>query len=124
MEKAISIYEGILQKITKVVGVIAGFLLFIPALMIFYEVIMRGVFDAPTEWSIEMSVYCVLVAGFLGMPVSYGAGKHIRVDMLTSQLSAKTRTYLELVTSLIGAAFCAVFFVEALNMSLLSLEID
>ena len=57
MKKAIFLYEMILQKITDVVGVFAGILLFVPALMVFYEVIMRGVFNAPTEWS--MLVICV-----------------------------------------------------------------
>lgn len=105
-------------------GVFAGIILFVPALMIFYEVVMRGVFNAPTEWSIEMSVYCVLVAGFLGMPVAYGAGKHIKVDILTSRLSPKNYCFLELIASLIGAAFCLIFFVEAVNMASLSYEID
>lgn len=105
-------------------GVFAGVILFVPALMIFYEVVMRGVFNAPTEWSIELSVYCVLVAGFLGMPVTYGAGKHIKVDILTSKLSPKNYCFLEILASTIGAIFCLVFFMEAVNMASLSYEID
>jgi C4-dicarboxylate transporter DctQ subunit len=87
----LDIYNAILNKVTRIIGTFAGVLLFIPALMIFYEVIMRGVFNAPTEWSIEMSVYCVLVAGFLGMPITYLEGKHIQVDLLIAHLSYKNR---------------------------------
>ncbi|MFR9141937.1 MAG: TRAP transporter small permease [Phascolarctobacterium faecium] len=64
MKSALEVYEKFLNAITKAVGVIAGILLLLPALMVFYEVVMRGLFNAPTEWSIELSVYCVLVAGF------------------------------------------------------------
>ncbi|MDD4320659.1 MAG: TRAP transporter small permease [Acidaminococcaceae bacterium] len=124
MKKAIFFYETILKKVTNVMGVFAGVILFVPALMIFYEVVMRGMFNAPTEWSIELSVYCVLVAGFLGMPVTYGAGKHIKVDIFTSKLSPKNYCFLEILASTIGAIFCLVFFVEAVNMASLSYEID
>lgn len=82
MKSALEVYEKFLNAITKAVGVIAGILLLLPALMVFYEVVMRGLFNAPTEWSIELSVYCVLVAGFLGMSVTYAAGKHIHVDIV------------------------------------------
>jgi C4-dicarboxylate transporter DctQ subunit len=120
----LDIYNAILNKVTRIIGTFAGVLLFIPALMIFYEVIMRGVFNAPTEWSIEMSVYCVLVAGFLGMPITYLEGKHIQVDLLIAHLSYKNRVKLEIFTSIMGIVFCGIFFMEAANMSMLSLEIN
>ena len=124
MRKILDGYNKILNTVTKVLGTLAGVLLFVPAFMIFYEVIARGIFNAPTEWSIEMSVYCVLVAGFLGMPITYLEGKHIQVDIIIAHLSRKTRLKLEIITSIIGIIFCAIFFYEALNMALLSLEIN
>lgn len=124
MKSALEVYEKFLNAITKAVGVIAGILLLLPALMVFYEVVMRGLFNAPTEWSIELSVYCVLVAGFLGMSVTYAAGKHIHVDIVLSHLSARTRCYIELFTTIVGIFFCAVFVMQSLDMALLSYEMD
>ena len=115
MKSALEVYEKFLNAITKAVGVIAGILLLLPALMVFYEVVMRGLFNAPTEWSIELSVYCVLVAGFLGMSVTYAAGKHIHVDIVLSHLSARTRCYIELFTTIVGIFFCAVFVMQSLD---------
>ena len=68
--------------LTRVVGIIAGLLLFIPAFSVVYEVIMRGMFNSPTEWVVEISTYCVTIAGFLGMAVTFVANKHIKVDIL------------------------------------------
>ena len=85
LKKVIEFYAKVLDSATYAVGVVAGLLFLLPALMICYEVIMRGIFNAPTEWSIEVSVYCVLVAGFLGMPVAYMSGKHIKVDIIIRQ---------------------------------------
>ena len=76
--------------LTRVVGIIAGLLLFIPAFSVVYEVIMRGMFNSPTEWVVEISTYCVTIAGFLGMAVTFVANKHIKVDILLSHLSKRT----------------------------------
>lgn len=124
MKEFMVIYSKILDKATAMVGMFAGILLFIPALSVCYEVVMRGLFNAPTEWAIEISVYCVLVAGFLGLTVTYGAGKHISVDIFTNFCSAKTRTYLEVFTSFIGLLFSAIFVYEAWDMAMFSLLIE
>ena len=108
MKSALEVYEKFLNAITKAVGVIAGILLLLPALMVFYEVVMRGLFNAPTEWSIELSVYCVLVAGFLGMSVTYAAGKHIHVDIVLSHLSARTRCYIDFLQLLLVFFLCRI----------------
>ena len=124
MKSAIEIYGKILDAVTKIVAVIAGILILMPALMVFYEVVMRGLFNAPTEWSIELSVYCVLIAGFLGMSVTSAAGKHIHVDIVVGSLSPRTRCFIEVFTTCVGIFFCAVFVMESFDMAILSLEMD
>lgn len=124
MKSAIEIYGKILDAVTKIVAVIAGILILMPALMVFYEVVMRGLFNAPTEWSIELSVYCVLIAGFLGMSVTCAAGKHIHVDIVVGSLSPRTRCFIEVFTTCVGIFFCAVFVMESFDMAILSLEMD
>ena len=49
MKSALEVYEKFLNAITKAVGVIAGILLLVPGVMFFYEVVMRGLFNPPTE---------------------------------------------------------------------------
>ena len=87
MERFITVYDKILHLLTKAAGVIAGLLVLFTGFMIVYEVICRGVFNAPTEWVMEISTYCVVVAGFLGMGVAYAGKKHIHVDIVMSKMS-------------------------------------
>ena len=87
MKSFLAVYRKFLMGLTRVVGIIAGLLLFIPAFSVVYEVIMRGMFNSPTEWVVEISTYCVTIAGFLGMAVTFVANKHIKVDILLSHLS-------------------------------------
>lgn len=58
------------------------------------------------------------------MSVTYAAGKHIHVDIVLSHLSARTRCYIELFTTIVGYFFCAVFVMQSLDMALLSYEMD
>ena len=124
MKSFVNNYSKIVQALVDVCGYIAGALLFIPALSISYEVVMRGMFNQPTDWAIEISTYCVVIAGFLGMPHAYSAGKHINVDLLVQTFTDKTRCLLKVFTSAIGVVFCALLCTRGLDMALLSLELE
>ena len=124
MEKFLIIYEKILQVLTKLVGVIAGVLVLYCAFSFVWEVIARGLLYSPTEWVMEISTYCVLIAGFLGMGVAYAGKKHIHVDIFVSKMSPKTLTYVEVLTSLIGIFYSFIFMIYSWNMAMLSLEMN
>lgn len=124
MEKFLIIYEKILQVLTKLVGVIAGVLVLYCAFSIVWEVIARGLLNSPTEWVMEISTYCVLIAGFLGMGVAYAGKKHIHVDIFVSKMSPKTFTYVEVLTSLIGIFYSLIFMIYSWDMAMLSLEMN
>lgn len=124
MEKVLIIYEKILQVLTKLVGVIAGVLVLYCAFSIVWEVIARGLLNSPTEWVMEISTYCVLIAGFLGMGVAYAGKKHIHVDIFVSKMSPKTLTYVEVLTSLIGFFYSFIFMIYSWDMAMLSLEMN
>lgn len=124
MEKFLIIYEKILQVFTKLVGVIAGVLVLYCAFSIVWEVIARGLLNSPTEWVMEISTYCVLIAGFLGMGVAYAGKKHIHVDIFVSKMSPKTLTYVEVLTSLIGIFYSFIFMIYSWDMAMLSLEMN
>lgn len=124
MEKFLIIYEKILQVLTKLVGVIAGVLVLYCAFSIVWEVIARGLLNSPTEWVMEISTYCVLIAGFLGMGVAYAGKKHIHVDIFVSKMSPKTLTYVEVLTSLIGIFYSFIFMIYSWDMAMLSMEMN
>ncbi|WP_425058730.1 hypothetical protein SCACP_33880 [Sporomusa carbonis] len=124
MGKIINLLDGIIQKLTSLATVLAGMGILLTAVIVCYEVIMRGLFNAPTEWSIEVSVYLILVSGFLGMAVTYADDKHIRVDILTSRLSARTNTCLNIFVGLVSLIFCVIFLRESWDMALVSYQLD
>lgn len=124
MERFVRIYDRILNVIINITGVVAGLLVLFTGFMIVYEVICRSIFNAPTEWVMEISTYCVVVAGFLGMGVAYAGKKHIHVDILISRLSPKARCYIEFGTAFIGAFYSLIFMQQSWEMAMFSLEIN
>lgn len=85
----------------------AATLLAIGAIVV-YEVAARYVFDAPTIWVQEISVYLLLVCAFLGFAPTMHAGEHIRIDLLVKRFGARARSALEFATCLAIAAFAAI----------------
>lgn len=124
MENFLKVYEKLLKHVTALVGVIAGALVMFCGFTIVWEVVSRGVLNAPTEWVMEVSTYCIVIAGFLGMGVAYAGKKHIHVDIFVSKMSAKSRTYTELVVSVIGIFYSYLFMVQSWKMVMLSIELN
>lgn len=124
LEKFLISYSKLLKVLTAIAGVIAGALVLFCSFTIVWEIIARGLLNSPTEWVMEISTYCVVIAGFLGMGVAYAGKKHIHVDIFLSHMSPKTRTYAEVLTSIMGIFYSFIFTVESWNMTMLSLELN
>lgn len=82
--------------------------LFAIAGIVVYEIAARYLFDAPTIWAQEISVYLLLVCAFIGFAPTMHAGEHIRIDLLVRRFGPRARGALELVTCLAIAAFAAI----------------
>jgi len=93
------------------------------SIIITYEVVMRYVFNAPTNWVTEYSGYAVVAASFFGAAYCFQKGKHIIVDVFTTRFSKKTSVCLEFVTLLWSAGFLGILSHSAINMIILSYRI-
>ena len=124
MQSIFAVYNRILEKVTNFTAVLAGILLFVPVFSIFYEVVSRGLFNEPTEWATELSTYCVLMAGFLGMGEALARGRHIHVDMMISHLPQKTNEVLRMAVSIICMIFTVIFCYTSAQMVYTSYDLD
>jgi TRAP-type C4-dicarboxylate transport system permease small subunit len=88
----------------------AGLLAFIAA-GVFYEVVVRYVFNAPTEWSLEITTYALVWAGFLAAGYTHQYRRHVRVDLLVERLSPGTQRRLAVWTELAALAVSALIVV-------------
>ena len=103
---------------------IAGICILATAIIVAYEVVLRFVFNAPTEWVNETSVYLVMVSAFLGFAPALAAGKHISVDLVVSNLLPAANKALKLLVSLLGLLFSLVFLYTSAEMVLNSYRLN
>jgi len=68
--------------------------------VVFYEIVMRGLFNMPTTWVLEYTTYSLVAAGFFGAGYVAKIDGHVKVDAITSRLSPRTKTIMEFVNSL------------------------
>jgi hypothetical protein len=74
-------------------------LLLIPLVaIVFYEVFMRKLFNMPTIWVFETTVYLYGFHYMMSMGVTMLYDKHVRIDIITLQLPEKIQLILRLIT--------------------------
>lgn len=85
---AISIWSG--NIVSVIYPVVVAFVV--------YEIIMRFVFNAPSIWSNEATVYLSALGYLLGGAYSLYYKAHVRVDILYLKFSPRVRAMLDVIT--------------------------
>lgn len=106
--------NGVLRLSVRIVNwlsslgyVVSCFCVVILIFSVAYEVLMRYVFNSPTNWSFEISSYLYLALILLGVSHVHRIDKHIKVEFFGTKLSRKAVTWNNLFGSILGLFFCA-----------------
>ena len=122
--KIFTVCDRAIALLTKLAASVAGLCILATAFIIVYEIVMRSFLHAPTEWVLEMSVYLILVAGFLGLAIAYREQAHVKVDLFVAHLPHRWRLTADILTALAGIVFCIVFVWESADMVQTSFAFD
>ena len=101
------------DRLLSVMAAIAAGALAFMALSVDYEIVMRYFLGRPTSWVVDFTEYALLYCLFLASPWVLARNAHIRIDILLQYFSPATVRGLELVSSIIALAACAVFFIAS-----------
>lgn len=83
-----------------------SWLVFVSMLISVGEVVSRYVFDSPTSWVHETTVFLIAIMFCVGGPVALARDKHIRVRVIYDQVSPRVRRWLDVLNALIALGFC------------------
>jgi TRAP-type C4-dicarboxylate transport system permease small subunit len=75
-------------------------------LIIVEQVWVRYLFNAPTIWQVEIAVYLLIAATFLGAPYGLKQNAHINIDILVVWLPERVRSRLDIITAFLALCFC------------------
>lgn len=90
----------IIDPISEWVGRVAKWLVLILAILNFYEVFMRYVFNQPSMWVYDISYMLGGTFFTLGMAYTLLKGKHIRVDVIYVKLQRKTQALMDILLTI------------------------
>lgn len=81
--------------------------------LIFYQIIMRYVFNNSSYWSEELARYIFMWQIWMGSSIGLREGKHIRIGLLTGKLKGRAKTAFALLSNIILFAFCLFLVAES-----------
>jgi C4-dicarboxylate transporter, DctQ subunit len=93
----------------KIGAYISGFFIILTTFMIFYEVISRWLFNKPTIWATELSIYAIIGSCFLGSAYAVRTYAHITVDLLINNVNDRMKTLLAYLSNAMGLVFSLIF---------------
>lgn len=111
----------VIDAISEWAGKVVGFLLLFLVGSLVYEVILRYVFNSPTFWSYDISMFAFGTAGLIAGAYTLRYRAHINIDILYVRLSPRRRAILDVVTASIFFFFCLLVIWQGGKMALYSL---
>ena len=114
----------LIDKIVRFIGKGASFLMPLLAFIVSFEVVARYVFNAPTIWAYDMSLFLFGYIAALGGAYAQQKRSHINVDILYATVSPKVKNIFNIITYSLGIFFLIVVFKMGLLKFDEALEFD
>jgi TRAP-type C4-dicarboxylate transport system permease small subunit len=106
MDRAVKMIESINARLGRYVG----WIILIISVLVGYDTVMRYVFNNPSEWVQEISIYGFAAFALLGSGYVQLRKSHIRTDVIFDRLNPRFQDYL----SIFYFIPCAVFVIAML----------
>ena len=113
-----SFLSSVLTVIYAVVEKASEFKLFVLALIIAYDVVLRYVFNSPTIWVLEISEYMLVFLTFLSAAKIQKEKAHIKMDFFYLKFPPKFRVFVDLVFYVLIVLFSYVLLYNAVKMTI------
>ena len=115
MPKAIRLFVRYVDAVNYVVGRFAMYLFFVMGGVLIYATLSRVLAGIPINWALEMSQFLLSAYYLLGGAYSMQLNAHVRMDLLYSNLSPRTRAVTDAITILFVIFYLVVLFLGGLS---------
>jgi TRAP-type C4-dicarboxylate transport system permease small subunit len=103
-------YSDLMDKVYLLAMVVAGLSLLVMTIIIPIGIFSRYVLNRGESWPEPVAIICMVTFTFIGAAVSYRAGSHIAVNMLTDRLPLACQTFCARVVDLLMLLISLVMF--------------
>jgi TRAP-type mannitol/chloroaromatic compound transport system permease small subunit len=124
LKKILKSFCSIIDKIVMWTGKGASYLMPILAFIVVYEVAARYIFDAPTIWAYDSSLFLFGYIAALGGAYAQQKKAHINVDILYLTVSPKVKNIFNVISFSLGIFFLIVIFYVSIGKFNEAIEFD
>lgn len=89
--RAVKSFVSFIDSTSRWSGKCVSFLVLVAAFQVTYEVVVRYVFNAPTNWGLEMTIFLCLTLYLIGGAYTELQGAHIRIDFLYGRFTPRIK---------------------------------
>lgn len=102
----------------------SGFFIMVTTFMIFFEVVSRWLFNKPTIWATELSIYAIIASCYLGSAYAVRTYSHITVDLLINNVNDRIKTLLAYLSNAMGLVFSIIFTYYGIHHVMNTIELE
>lgn len=99
----------LIGKCSDLSGKVLAISVVLIAVILSYEVVMRYIFNDPTQWAHELSGLLYTASFFSGGAYVLRHKAHVSVDILSNRLSPRGRAITDIITAVIVLSLCGIF---------------
>ena len=100
-------FDNPLDRWVDNIGSYVSYLFMVSVAISFFEIISRYFFNAPTVWVHESTIMICALCMAYGGSFCLARNTHIRINVLYTMLGARSRSWLDLLNSIMAVFFCA-----------------
>ncbi len=101
-------FLSVIDSMSEWSGKIFSFLVLAAALVVGYEVTKRYVFNAPTVWGLDLTIFLCGATYVMAGAYAHYQGAHVRIEALYGRWTPRMRAIVDLVTAPLFFGFCGV----------------
>ena len=96
---------GAIDRVNEWAGLFWGYSIILVTAVVLYEVVARGMFNHPTQWANETTIYLSAMAYLLVGGYALLHRRHVRIDVIYERLSERARARLDAFTFIFFLAY-------------------
>jgi TRAP-type C4-dicarboxylate transport system permease small subunit len=102
-------FPELLRRFNAALALLSGVIILIIGILTTMEGIARGLFNAPTTWSLNVAQYLLIWAIFLGSAYAFQEKTHVAVDFIREGVGNRWGKGAQRILSLCGYTFAFVY---------------
>ncbi len=105
-------------------GYAAGILIAVSAVVLTGEVLARYLFNAPSDWALELCIFMLIAATFLAAGHTLAAKGHVNIDIVDHLMSGTLNRWRMLLADLGAAGLCGFVAANAWRLTAIAYKED